>query len=336
VEALPDMVFRISRDWKFLDVHTPQEDMLLLPSCEFLGRCVNEVMPPELSVPLYETTERVRREKIPQIYEYQLEVKGGLRDYEARIVPGHGTDILVVVRDVSESKLLDKMKNEFVSTISHELRTPLTAIRGTLGLLAAGVLGTLETEAQSLVEAALHNSERLGRLINDILELDRVSHRGFELTVSAQSLAPLIERAIIESAVFAAEYQVTYSVSELVRTARASIDTDRFLQVMSNLLSNAAKYGDSCEVVTVGLERSGTSWRVYVRNRGAPIPPSFRRRIFSRFAVVDGTDMRSHQGTGLGLAISKVLMERMGGRIDYQSTSAFTEFFLEFPVVIDD
>jgi signal transduction histidine kinase len=234
------------------------------------------------------------------------------------------------VRDVSERKLLDTMKDEFVSTVSHELRTPLTAIQGTLGLLAGGVLGPLEVEARELVGAALSNAERLGRLINDILDLDRVTRRGLEMHLFSQPLAPLIERAVVESAVYAAEYQVTYLIGELNRNARATLDSDRFLQVMNNLLSNAAKYGNSHDVVRVGFEPIGLSWRVFVRNRGAPIPDSFRRRVFSRFAVLDGTDMRARQGTGLGLAITKSLVERMGGQIDYISTTEYTEFFMTF------
>jgi PAS domain S-box-containing protein len=333
VEALPDMVFRLSCDGVFVDVHAPHEELLLLPRDVFIGRRAIDVMPPEITNTLSKATERARLEMAPQVIEYRLELRDVPRDYEARIVPGLGTDFLVVVRDVSERKTLDLLKNEFISTVSHELRTPLTAIQGTLGLLSGGVLGPLGTEARELVGAALTNTERLSRLINDILDLDRVTRQGFELQIYPQELMPLIERAINESAMFAAEFEVAYVVEEVSRTAKASVDADRFMQVMNNLLSNAAKYGNSQDVVHVGIERTGDFWRVYVRNRGAPIPDSFRRRVFSRFAVLDGTDMRSRHGTGLGLAITKSLVERMGGQIDYLSTTESTEFFLTLPVL---
>jgi PAS domain S-box-containing protein len=331
VTALPDMVFRLSRDGVFLDVHAPHEELLILPRDAFLGRRPVDVLPTELATAIMSTADRARRENAPQIYEYRLNIRGVEHDFEARVVPGQGEDVLVIVRDVSERKLLDTMKDEFVSTVSHELRTPLTAIQGTLGLLGGGVLGPLERDAQELVLAALSNSERLGRLINDILDLDRVSRRELELKLQLQPLAPLIEAAVAETAAFAAEFNVTYLMNELTRNARSTVDSDRFVQVMNNILSNAAKYGNGHDVVRVGIEAVGLSWRVYVRNRGTPIPEVFRRRLFHRFSVLDGTDMRSRQGSGLGLAITKTLVERMGGQIDYISTNEYTEFFLTFP-----
>jgi PAS domain S-box-containing protein len=331
VEALPDMVFRISSDGRFLDVHAPREELLLLPARHFIGRRIIDVMPPDIAESFHSAASRALKENAPQSYEFELELATGTKEYEARVVPGSGSDVLAIVRDVSERRFLDLMKDEFVSTVSHELRTPLTAIQGTLGLLAAGVLGSLTSEAQELVNAALSNSERLGRLINDILDLEKVSRDGLEMHCSVHVLAPLLERAMGESAVFAADYHVSYVAGVIDRTLSANVDEDRFLQVLHNLLSNAAKYGNSYDAVVVGLESAGSDVKISVRNRGAPIPESFRRRIFSRFAVLDGTNMRSRQGTGLGLAITKELVARMGGKIDYVSNQEFTEFFVLLP-----
>ncbi|MGC4067830.1 MAG: PAS domain S-box protein [Polyangiaceae bacterium] len=331
VEALPDMVFRISSDGRFLDVHAPREEQLLLPARQLIGRRIVDVMPPEIAESFQAAASKAMRDNVAQSYEFELELPSGPKEYEARVVPGSGFDVLAIVRDVSERRFLDLMKDEFVSTVSHELRTPLTAIQGTLGLLAAGVLGNLTSEAQELVNAALSNSERLGRLINDILDIEKVTRDGLEMNCAAHALAPLLERAIGESAVFAAEYHVNYVPKVIDRTLIANVDVDRFLQILHNLLSNAAKYGSTYDEVTVGLERAGNEIRIYVRNRGAPIPESFRRRIFSRFAVLDGTNMRSRQGTGLGLAITKELVTRMGGKIDYVSSHEFTEFFVLLP-----
>lgn len=331
VDGLPDTVLRISYDGIFRDVHAPDPRTVTASRDAYIGRSLREALPGDVACAFIEHIDEVLATNAVRTYEYQLNEGAAARDYEARIVPGTRDDVIVIVRDVSERKLLERLKDEFVSTVSHELRTPLTAIHGTLGLLAAGVLGPVGEEAQELVAISLKNSERLARLIDDILDLERVMRHGLRIECAPTRLAPLVERAMREAEPFAAEFNVTYDLLAADATAHASIDVDRFLQVLFNLLSNAAKYGDPGDVVRIHLVGEDEGWRISVTNRGQAIPPEFRERIFSRFSMVDASNRRARRGTGLGLAISKALIELMQGRIDFRSEGTETEFYFWLP-----
>ncbi len=331
VESLPDTVFRVCQGGIFRDVHTPDPTLLMLPKEQFLGQHLSAVLPPHLAHEFVSAIEFVLRRDVPRTLEYELEVPSGVRDFEARVVPAGGHEVLVIVRDVSERKRLDRMQDEFVSSVSHELRTPLTAIHGTLGLLAGRVLGPLSREAEELVSVARANSERLSRLIDDILDLENAARGGLKLDCSPQQLGPVLERAVREMAPYAREFGVRYELAHWDPAARANIDADRLLQVLSNLLSNAAKYGDEGAAASIALHAEPLGWRVTVENRGVPIPDGFRSRIFQRFAMIDGSSRRSRRGTGLGLAITRALLEKMGGHIDYKSDESKTVFFFTLP-----
>ena len=331
VEALPDTVFRVSPDGVFRDVHAPDPAQLLMPPEEFLGKRLADVLPMQLATQLSKALQVVAASGDALTIEYQLDLGEGMVDYEARIGPTSAAELVVIIRDVTERKLLDRLKDEFLSTVSHELRTPLTSIQGTLGLLNAGVLGVLEAEAQQLVFAATSNSERLSRMIDDLLDIERATKGGLQLACSREALTPIIDRAVREASAFAREFDVRYSVVPSSESAYAMVDSDRLLQVLHNLLSNAAKYGSPSETVTVDIERVGDEWRTSVRNKGTPIPVAFRRRIFERFAMGDGSDRRKRQGTGLGLAISRAIVERMGGRLSFDSNADQTVFSFTVP-----
>jgi len=231
-----------------------------------------------------------------------------------------------VGREVTEQKLLEaerrrveQLKDEFVSTVSHELRTPLTSIRGALGLLQGGIAGPLPTESKELVSIAQENSERLLRLINDILDLERMESGLLSFKLEPLELGALIMEAIITQRGYAAQYGVHLEATLEASDARAMVDADRFLQVMANLLSNAIKFSPEDEKVHVRLERLEGNLRVSVEDHGPGIPESFRQRIFQKFAQADGSDSRRKGGTGLGLSITRALVERLGGALDFVS-----------------
>ena len=280
VEALPDSVFRVDRDGQFIDAHVPDPDSFVAPKDAVIGRHISELLPVDVAVKLVESIANVLDCGKGCNIEFQVERMTGVRDFEARIVPASIEQVLVIVRNVSERKLLERLKDELISTVSHELRTPLTAIRGTLGLLGGGVLGAISPEAQELVNMSLSNAERLSRLIDDILDLERVMQGGLELDLEARPLLPLIERCIHEAEPFAAEFGTCYVLESDEADARARIDGDRFMQVLNNLLSNAAKYGDPNDTVKVTLKSSAQDWRISVQNHGRPIPVDFRPRLF--------------------------------------------------------
>jgi PAS domain S-box-containing protein len=238
-----------------------------------------------------------------------------------------------ILRDVSERKRVERLKSEFVSTVSHELRTPLTSIRGSLGLLAGGMAGSLPPRAQDMLRIALQNSERLGRLINDILDIEKIESGRLEFRPRWLALSDLVRRAIEANQGYAATHQVTLELSGLISGASVFADEDRLTQVLSNLISNAAKFSPANEAIDISIAEYNDVVRVSVRDRGPGIPDDFKPRIFQRFAQADSSDTRQKGGTGLGLSIAKAIVERMNGRIGFEEAEGGgTTFFFELPM----
>ncbi|WNG15849.1 ATP-binding protein [Cystobacter fuscus] len=244
-----------------------------------------------------------------------------------------------VARNVTEQKRLEAkqrqvelMKSEFVSTVSHELRTPLTSIRGSLGLLEGGILGELPPQAQDMVRIARTNTERLIRLINDILDLEKMESGKLDFQLEPLELGTLLAQAVEAHQGYAEECGARVELALAAPGARALVDGDRFLQVLANLLSNALKFSPRGERVTLRLERVGSRLRVSVEDHGPGIPESFRARIFEKFAQADGSDSRRKGGTGLGLSITRALVTQLGGTLDFVSREGVgTTFRVELP-----
>ncbi|MDN4175489.1 response regulator [Nocardioides sp. SOB77] len=225
------------------------------------------------------------------------------------------TGAVVVFRDVTQRREVDRMKNEFLSVVSHELRTPLTSIRGSLGLLAGGQLGELSPRATSMARIALESSERLTRLINDILDLERI-----ESGTRPMELAPAEAREVVEAAVAEMDAMARGSGVQLVVGAAAGqvlADRDRIVQTLTNLVNNAVKFSSAGgQVVVDAVPQPGGSTVLFrVVDQGRGIPEDQIATIFDRFHQVDSSDARQKGGTGLGLAISRGIVERHGGRI---------------------
>ncbi|MES2494280.1 MAG: ATP-binding protein [Pseudomonadota bacterium] len=226
---------------------------------------------------------------------------------------------ILTVSDVTEQRRLARIKDEFVSTVSHELRTPLTSIVGSLGLLARGVGGDLPPKAGQLVGIALNNGERLTRLINDLLDIDKLDSGGVGFNFAPIELGELVEAAVQQNTPYAERFGVKLELGHALLPLRVSGDHDRLLQVLANLLSNAIKFSPTGGTVMLTMERRGSSARVSVTDRGPGIPEAFRAHLFRRFAQADSSDRRGQQGTGLGLAITQSIIERHGGRIGFES-----------------
>jgi len=227
---------------------------------------------------------------------------------------------------------LEKMKHEFISTVSHELRTPLTSILGSLALIAGGVAGTLSVQTRPLIEVAHRNAQRLTRLINDILDIDKIESGQMQFNLCAQELTPIVRQAIEANRSYAEQYGVEFVLAHELPGARSEVDSDRLNQVLANLLSNAAKFSPAKTEVTVVIERRQGSIRIAVSDRGPGIPPEFRSRIFQKFSQSDASDTRQKGGTGLGLSIAKALVEQMKGGIGFDSSpQSGTTFFVDLP-----
>lgn len=241
---------------------------------------------------------------------------------------------LLIASDITERKKVERLKNEFVSTVSHELRTPLTSIRGSLGLVLGGVAGELPVQAKTLIEIAHNNAERLGRLINDILDIEKIESGKMEFRMKRQPLAPLLRQAIDNNVDYGRQFGVSFRLADEALDAEVNVDADRFLQVMANLLSNAAKFSPQGAAVDVAAVLDGRNVAVSVADKGKGIAPEFRDHIFEKFAQADSSDTRQKGGTGLGLSITKAMVEHMGGRIGFRSVpDQGTTFTFELPAL---
>jgi PAS domain S-box-containing protein len=236
-----------------------------------------------------------------------------------------------IALDETERKRVEHMKGEFISKVSHELRTPLTSIRGALGLMQSGAVGELPEKAASMVRIANSNAERLTRLVNDILALEKSISGSLALHISETSVADVLRQAIESHAGYAERYKVQF-VLDKVPSGLVMADSLRLTQVLSNLMSNAAKFSVPGGQVMVRASENGPNMRFEVEDHGCGIPDHFQPLIFEKFAQADSSTARRFEGTGLGLSITKQLVEAMGGDIGFETqVGRGTTFFFELP-----
>jgi signal transduction histidine kinase/NO-binding membrane sensor protein with MHYT domain/DNA-binding response OmpR family regulator len=245
---------------------------------------------------------------------------------------GENLGAVIVYQDITERKEIDQMKNEFISTVSHELRTPLTSIRGSLGLIIGGAMGAAPKEMQSLLQIASNNSERLVRLINDILDTEKIEAGKMVYHFAIGNISKLVEIAVVDNKSYADKYHVNYKINESIPDAVVMMDADRIRQVLDNLLSNAAKFSNPGNTVYVSIMLKERSIVIAVADTGRGIPEEFQSRIFSKFYQADSSDVREKGGTGLGLSICKSIIESHNGKIWFVSKPGLgTTFYVSLP-----
>lgn len=227
---------------------------------------------------------------------------------------------LLVLSDVTAEKSADRAKADFVSTVSHELRTPLTSISGALALVGAGAAGDMPPKARQLVDIANRNAERLARLVDDLFQVQRLEAPIDDLKLVPVPLDALLERAAREIGPMALKRGVHVArTGQVPGDALVWGDEHRLIQVLHNLLSNAVKFSPAGERVELAARRGSDHWRIAVSDRGPGIPPAFRAQVFQRFAQADSGDTRARGGTGLGLSIAKAIVDKLGGRISFET-----------------
>jgi signal transduction histidine kinase/DNA-binding response OmpR family regulator/CHASE3 domain sensor protein len=239
---------------------------------------------------------------------------------------------VVVFRDISEKREAEKRVSEFYSTVSHELRTPLTSIRGSLGLIEGGLTGPISEKTSKLIKIALAESDRLIRLINDILDLRKIEAGMFELKKTRVCSRQLVERTL-------SSIQGMAQVARVRLASRFNIDgvmdcdEDRTTQVLTNLLSNAIKFAPADSEVLVSVDPGKNGFlRFSVSDSGPGIPEEQMHKLFGKFQQIDQSDTRKMEGTGLGLAITKAIVEQHGGSIAVDSVvGKGTTFWFEMP-----
>lgn len=262
---------------------------------------------------------------------------GTVRFYHQIKVPfrnGRG-DIQGIVSasmDITQRREIEVMKNDFISVVSHELRTPLTSIIGALGLLAGGVAGELPSKARDMIGIAKNNAERLSRLIGDILDLAKIEEGNQEFQIEVIDVRQLLEDAASGNSGLAEEHSVTFVVKSLPAAITIKGSRDGLIQVLTNLLSNAAKFSPQGGEVELAVERINQGIRISVMDHGPGVPWEAQERIFEKFVQADTSDSRSKYGTGLGLSISKSIVEQHGGKIGVKSQPGHgATFFFDLP-----
>lgn len=229
---------------------------------------------------------------------------------------------------------LDLLKNDFISMVSHEIRTPLTSMTGSLGMVMDGTTGPIPKDAKEMIEIAQRNCDRLGRLVNDLLDLEKMDMGRVDFQMESIELNTLLRQAVEEHQAFGAKKNVSYRLQNPNEIMFSQIDSDRFRQVLDNLFSNAVKYSPPHQVVEVLLERRSETARIQVIDKGAGIPIEFQPYVFDKFSQFSSSGS-AKEGSGLGLAIAKQFTEAMGCEIGFRSQpGSGTTFFLDLPLAI--
>ena len=264
-------------------------------------------------------------------------ITGELIDFDVTIKPvldrsGKIQMLIPEARNITETKEAERRVSEFYSTVSHELRTPLTSIRGSLGLIEGGLTGEVNETTIKMVVIARSESDRLIRLINDILDLQKIEAGMVELKNVNVEASTLVSRTLENIQGMANTLEVRLS-SQIETTGLIYCDPDRIVQVLTNLISNAMKFSPANALVLVKLTQAkNNSFRFSVVDNGPGIPPEQAHKLFARFQQLDQSDSRQKGGTGLGLAITKAIVEEHKGRISVDSElGKGSTFWFELP-----
>ncbi len=280
----------------------------------------------------------------------RLETEGDVTNLEIRMLHNDGSDRVVLWNaianrherqiyatghDITAIKAIDRMKDEFVSTVSHELRTPLTSIKGALGLMRAKKLGALSADMNTMLEIAYKNCDRLVLLINDILDVEKIEAGKMDFRFDSVDIVACVRNALVANQSYADQFGVQLTLKTDMSSAFVRGDEGRMMQVMANLLSNAAKFTHKNDTVIIGVNRFGGKIRISVQDHGIGIAEGFRRHIFEKFSQHDSSDRRKVSGTGLGLNIVRNIVERHGGLIHFDTKiGQGTTFYVDIPEIV--
>jgi PAS domain S-box-containing protein len=338
-DTLPVIIVELDEEERFRFVNRAATEFLGRQAQETLSHRVVDLLPPELYAAHAPHFQEVLRGSAVRYEVTATHASGETGSYAMHLIPrlaggsGEQVGFYAFGTDITALKRIDRMKTEFISTVSHELRTPLTSIRGALGLMSGGVAGKLPDAATNLVGIAQSNCDRLIRLINDILDSEKIESGTVPLRPQAVEVAPLVRQALAANEVFAQQHGVELRMQAPSTALTVRADVDRLLQVLTNLLSNAVKFSPADAVVEVRVSGTKDLVRVEVTDHGPGIPLEFQKRIFQKFSQADSSDTRAKGGTGLGLNISRTLVEKMGGQLGFSSTpGAGATFFFELPL----
>ena len=315
--ALPVLIAYIDADERYRFNNRAYEDWLGVPYRTLEGKSLSAALGPDV----YNTIQPYLHQALAgQSVTFEVEFPNSERpyrwvsvSYQPDIHEGNVRGCFALTQDISDHKAADQLKDEFVSVVSHELRTPLTSIHGSLKLLTTGQLGQLEPQGQELLEIALNNTERLTRLINDVLDLERIESGRIKMIKVRCQVSDVLHQAAQAMMPMARTHGVKLQVAPIETYIYA--DPDHIEQTLTNLLSNAIKFSPRGEIVLLRAMEQPRQVLFKVIDHGRGIPEDKLETIFERFQQVDASDTRKHGGTGLGLAICREIVQHHDGRI---------------------
>lgn len=342
VDNTADCIITIDSKGTIETVNRAIEDMFGYISSELIGHNINMLLPPD---------EREDHDK----YLAQSDLHASRIINQARDLEGYRKNgslfplelnvsfmehqgerkYIGIIRDITARKQAENMKSEFVSTVSHELRTPLTSIKGSLGLIRGGTVGELPQKMNDMLDIAYNNSDRLVRLINDILDVEKIEAGKMEYLLKPIDMDDLLKQAIKNNESYAEVHNAKFVLAQNPAGIRVMGDHDRLMQVLTNLLSNAAKFSPEGAEAELSMEQRDDVVRVKISDHGCGIPLEFKDKIFGKFSQADTSSTRQKGGTGLGLNISKAIVEHHGGKIDFETeVDKGTTFYFDLPIIM--
>ncbi|MEP3689079.1 MAG: ATP-binding protein [Sulfitobacter dubius] len=266
--------------------------------------------------------------------QFDTEIMGNHFQVTIKLLPIGGTAgrFLIMMHDITDIIDEERMKSEFISMVSHELRSPLTSIKGSMGLLLSRAAGELPSKARALLEISHRNADRLVLIINDILDLEKISNGRLEFNLQQIDISELLRETSAANASLEQRHGVRIQVESADAPMQVVTDPNRVIQVLTNFLSNAAKFSKPGERIVIRAKETDDELRISVSDRGPGIPASEEHKVFQRFADLSNSSRAEKGGTGLGLSVCKAIVENLGGKIGFDSREGFgTTFYFTLP-----
>jgi signal transduction histidine kinase len=330
LQAIPDMMFRANRAGVFVDYKPREMFRTVAPAEFFIGKHLADIVPADTAEAGLKTIATVLQTGQMHVLEYALVVEGVSRDYEARVAPSGPDEVVAIVRDITQRKEVDRLKDEFISVVNHELRTPLASVRGFTELMLSR---NFSPEGQrELLSIIQRETTRLTDLINDLLDLRRIESGQQSYHFTDVDLAAVLRASVALFSNTTGTHTFQVQIPDQVPQVRA--DADRLHQVLINLLSNAVKFSPQGGTITTGIRTAGEEIVVWVADQGMGIAPEELPKVFDRFFRTDNRDVRKIGGTGLGLTLVKEIIAAHGGKIWVEShPGQGSTFFFMLPYV---
>ncbi|MDF3819507.1 ATP-binding protein [Leptospira sp. 96542] len=333
--SIPDRLYGIRSDGTIIDYKLYPD----FPGWDFL-ELTNKVVFSHIAT-LFPTSLVPKLEKIifdvletgeSSTLEYSVEGYHSEKHYEARFAKTGDSEVLAIIRDISDRKKAEALKNEFISLVSHELRTPLTSIKGSIDLLLAGVSGELTNQTKSLLNICRKNTQRLVRFVTDLLDIEALDSGNINFKYKTYLLSDLLQSSVDGMRTFAEQYHVLLNYKPDGTESYVYVDEDRLNHCITNLISNAVKYTPKFSEVLILTELNEDFIQIQIKDNGPGIDPNFQPRLFHRFAQGAPPKDKLVGGSGLGLSITKGFVEAMNGKIHFLTSETGTTFIIEFPL----